>query len=269
MNDQPNDGPRPSIAGVYDAALGGTENTAPDRALVERARIAMPHIIEGAWANRGFLQRAVTRMAGPWGIRQFIDVGAGMPTQRNTHEVAAEVRPDARVLYVDNDPQVIARAGQLLVDADHTAVILGDLRDPDTILSHPVTHRLIDFTQPVGLLVVAVVHFIPDTDNPWGAVARLMAALPSGSYLALSSVTSDRQEETWEAVKQQVNPAGYDGHPRTRAQVEHFFTGLDIAPPYEGARAEVANIGLWGAEDPDQADDDASHLSYAAVARKP
>lgn len=260
---------RPSTAGVYDAALGGTENTAADRELVERTRTVMPHIIEGAWANRGFLQRAVTRMADEWGIRQFIDVGSGMPTQRNTHQVAAEVRPDARVLYVDSDPRVIARGDRLLVDMDRTAVILGDLRDPEGILHHPVTRSLIDFTQPVGLLIVAVVHFVPDTDDPWAAVDRLVDALPSGSYLALSSVTSDRQEEAWEAIKQQVNPMGYDGYPRTRVQLERFFQGLEIVPPFEGARAELANIGLWGAEVPELADDDGSHLSYAAVARKP
>lgn len=184
---------RPTIAGVYDAALGGVANTPADRLLLDRARLAMPHMVEGAWANRGFLQRAVTRMASEWGVRQFIDVGAGMPTQRNTHEVAAEVRSDARVLYVDNDPQVIERGRQLLAGTDGAAVILGDLREPEKILNHPDTRRLIDFTEPVGLLVVAVVHFVPDADDPWSHVAHLLRALPSGSYLALSSVTADRQ----------------------------------------------------------------------------
>jgi hypothetical protein len=260
---------RPTIAGAYDAALGGTANTAADRALLDHARLVMPHMIEGAWANRGFLQRAVTRMVSELGIRQFIDVGSGMPTQRNTHEVAAEVRPDVRVVYVDNDPNVIARASELLRGTDNAAVVNADLRDPDGILHHPETRRLIDFSAPVGLLIVAVTHFLPDSDDPWRLVGRLVAGLPSGSYLALSAVTSDRQEETWQAVKGVVNPRGYDGFPRTRPEVERFFTGLEIVPPYPGARPVVDFIGLWGAEDPVLADDDGSRLSYAAVARKP
>jgi SAM-dependent methyltransferase len=259
----------PSQAGVYDAALGGTANTAADRALVEHVRSVMPHIIEAAWANRGFLQRAVKWLAAERGIRQFLDLGSGMPTQRNTHEVVAESRPDGRVVYVDNDPRVIALASRLLAGAEGTAVIHADIREPGQILNHPDTRRLIDFSQPVGLLVVAVTHFLPDSEDPWGLVARYLDALAPGSYLALAAVAADKQEEAWESVKQVVNPRGYDGFPRTRAQVERFFHGLDIVPPYEGAPPTVAHIGLWGADDPAAADDDSSRLAYAAVARKP
>jgi hypothetical protein len=257
----------PTAAGTYDYSLGGTANTAADREHVERARQILPDLILAAWANRGFLQRAVTRMARDWKIRQFLDLGSGMPTQRNTHEVLAEVCADGRVVYVDNDPQVIARSKDILAGAANTAVIHADIRRPDEILQHPQTLRLIDFSEPVGLLVVAVTHFLPDSDDPWGLVARYMAAIPSGSYLALSAVTSDRIEERWPMVLQ-ASPK-YQGYPRTFAEVERFFEGLEIVPPYEGAEPKVAFVGLWGAEDPEAADDDGSRLAYAAVARKP
>ncbi|MEN3310105.1 MAG: hypothetical protein V7603_6307 [Micromonosporaceae bacterium] len=260
---------RPSPAGVYDAALGGTANTAADRALIEHARLVMPHVIDGAWANRGFLQRAVKRLASEWNIGQFIDLGAGMPTQRNTHEVVTEVRPDGRVVYVDQDPRVIALASRLLAGVDGTAVVQADIRDPEAILGHPETRRLIDFDEPVGLLMVAVTHFLPDSDDPWAVVRRYVDAIAPGSYLVLSAVTSDRQEETWQSVLEPGRPQGYEGFPRTLAQVERFFDGLPIVPPYPGAEPAVAHVGLWGAEDPELADDDGSRLAYAAVARKP
>jgi hypothetical protein len=256
-----------SPAGVYDFALGGTENTEADRKMLEHAKQVMPHIVLGAWANRGFLQRAVSRLAGEWGITQFIDLGSGFPTQRNTHEVVAEQRPDARVVYVDIDSRVVAKSQELLAGSDRVAAVHADIRDPQAILRHPRVRRLIDFGEPVAVLLVAVTHFLSDADNPWRIVEELMDGVPSGSYLALSAVTSDRQEEAWDQVLQ-ADPR-YEGFPRTRAEVERFFAGLDIVPPYDGAKPEVAYIGLWGAEDPDLADDDASRLAYAAVALKP
>ncbi len=126
-----------SPAGVYDFALGGTENTEADRRMLERAKEVMPHIVLGAWANRGFLQRAVSRIAGEWGITQFIDLGSGFPTQRNTHQVVAEQRPDARVVYVDVDPRVVAKSQELLAGSDRVAAVQADVRDPQAILRHP------------------------------------------------------------------------------------------------------------------------------------
>ena len=258
---------KPTFAGVYDLALGGTSNTAADRQMLEYAKTALPDIMLAAWANRGFLQRAVKRMAADWGIRQFIDLGAGFPTQRNTHEVAGEVRSDAHVVYVDVDPRVVNRSRELLEGVAGTTAIQADIRDPGAVLDHPETRRLIDFTEPVGVLVVAVTHFLSDEDDPWGMVARYVDAVPSGSYLALSAVTSDRQEQGWEKILQSA--VTYSGYPRTVAEVERFFTGVDLVPPYEGAKPAVAYIGLWGADDPELADDDGSRLAYAAVARKP
>jgi hypothetical protein len=259
----------PTPAGVYDAALGGTTNTAADRAMVAHAREVMPHVIEGAWANRGFLQRAVKRLAGECGIRQFIDLGSGMPTQGNTHEVVAEVRSDGRVLYVDISPQVVERANEILADTAAATAIQADLRHPELILNHAQARRLIDFSQPVGVLAVAVTHFLPDTDDPWGLIAQFVNAVVPGSYLVLSSVTSDRQEETWNAVLEPGRDRGYEGYPRTLAQVERFFTGLELLPPYAGAKPGVTYVGMWGAEDPELADDDGSRLAYGAIARKP
>ena len=258
---------RPTAAGVYDYALGGSANTPADRALAEHARQAMPHIFLAAWANRGFLQRCVKHLVTELGIRQFIDLGAGFPTQGNTHEVVAEHRSDGRVVYVDVDPRVVRRSNEIVAGLDGVATILADIRQPDEILGHPELQRLIDFTQPVAVLAVAVTHFISDADDPWGIIARYVDATVPGSYLALSAVTGDRQEERW----QQALGASreYEGYPRSLAEVRRFFEGLQILPAYPGAEPVVDYVGMWGAEDPDLADDDGSRLAYAALARKP
>ncbi|HZC26240.1 MAG TPA: SAM-dependent methyltransferase, partial [Actinopolymorphaceae bacterium] len=217
---------------------------------------------------RGFLQRAVKRLAQDMGIRQFLDLGSGMPTQRNTHEVVAEVMPDGRVVYVDINPSVVARAREILDGVDGTAAIEGDIRHAETILSHPETKTLLDFTEPIGVLAVAVTHFLSDEDDPWGSIARFMDAVPSGSYLVLSAITSDYQEETWRNTLERAG-RGYEAYPRGRADVERFFKELQIITPYEGGVPVVGHVGLWGADDPDLADDDSARLAYAAVARKP
>jgi S-adenosyl methyltransferase len=258
---------RPTAAGVYDYALGGSANSPADRAHAEVARQAMPHVFLAAWANRGFLQRCVKYLATEVDIRQFIDLGAGFPTQGNTHEVVGLHRSDARILYVDKDPRVVARSNEIVADLDGAATIMADIRRPEDVLGHPETRRLIDFTQPVAVLAVGVTHFIPDADDPWGVIGRYVDAVVPGSYLALSAVTGDRQEERWEMV-QQASPR-YEGYPRPLSDVKRFFDGLEILPPYPGAAPVVDYVGLWGAEDPELADDDGSRLAYAALARKP
>jgi hypothetical protein len=261
---------RPSVAGMYDYYLGGTANTAAERAAVERIREVIPEASEGAWANRGFLQRAVKAMAQDWGVRQFIDIGAGLPTQRNTHEVVADATPDGRVVYVDVDSRVIERGQALLTGLDNVAVIQADVRQPKDILEHPETRRLIDFSQPVGILLVAVLHFISDDDDPHGLVAQYMDAVPSGSYLALSNATDDRQAPRLSSAAVEIyKSASSTGHLRTHAEVTRFFDGLEIVPPYPGAEPSVTYVGEWGAEDPEAADDAGSRWVYAAVARKP
>jgi hypothetical protein len=255
---------------MYDYYLGGTANTPVDRAAAEQVKTFMPEIIDAAWANRGFLQRTVRRMAADWGIRQFIDIGAGLPTQRNTHQVAAEVAPGCRVVYVDNDSLVYDAGSLLLVDVPDTAIILADLRNPDSILDHPRTRELIDFGQPVGLLMVAVTHFVTDEEDPWGLLDRYRDAIAPGSYLALSAVTSDNQFRPSGARVGEIY-ATTTSPPiaRTKDEIRRFFAGFEIVPPYEGADDDVVHIGHWGAEDPALADSEGSRIFYAGVARRP
>jgi hypothetical protein len=261
---------RPYVAGMYDYALGGTENTAADRAAVERIKELSPDIIFSAWANRGFLQRAVHRLATEWNVRQFIDIGAGLPTQRHTHEVVADSRPDFRVVYVDNDPRVIARGSEILAGVDGATVIEADITKPDEILGHPETRRLIDFTEPVAVLMVSVIQFVQESEDPWALVRRYLDAVPSGSYLVLSVPTSDHQaERVVDGIRQVYARTPTQGQARSRAETERFFDGLEIVPPYPGAEPAVTYVGLWGAEDPEAADDEGNRWLYAAVGRKP
>jgi hypothetical protein len=260
----------PTSAGMYDYYLGGTAHTLADRAAAEKIMKMMPEVADGASANRGFLQRAVARMATDWGVRQFIDVGSGLPTQRNTHDVVAEAIPDGRVVYVDIDPGVVATGAEILVGVDGATVIQGDVRRPDAIFSHPETRRLIDLSAPVGLLLIAVLHFVPDDDDPWGLVERYMSTLASGSCLALShSAVGDQVDgEVLDAGTKVYSSTATPWTDRSKTEIERFFTGLEVVPPYPGAQPGVAFIGMWGADDPGQADSEGSRLGYAAVARK-
>jgi len=255
---------------MYDYYLGGDAHSPADRAAAERILQLIPEVSDMAWANRGFLQRAVRKMAGDWGVRQFVDVGAGLPTQRNTHDVAAEVAPGCRVVYVDHDPVVVERSTAMLAGTPDAVMIQGDVRDPVGIFAHPETRRLIDPSAPVGLLLVAVLHFVPDADDPWGLVKRYLDELPSGSYLALSHACADPlAERTLKAAAQVYDATGTPPTDRTKTEVERFFRGMELMPPYEGAEPQVVFAGLWDAEDPAAADTDGSRLMYAGVGRKP
>jgi len=261
---------RPFAAGIYDYLLGGTANSAADRETVRQMLEVLPEMRQSAWGNRGFLQRAVARMAGEWNINQFLDLGAGLPTQRHTHEVVGELRPDGRVLYVDIDPRVVERGSALLADVPGAAVLQADIRDTDRILTAPQTRELIDFDRPVGLLMVAVTHFVLDEDDPWGLVRRYLDAVPAGSYLAISAPTADKQSSR---IRDTIR-AAYARTPtpaveRDLTAFTRFLDGLEIVPPYPGAEPVVVHVGQWGAEDPEEADDDGSRWWYAAVARKP
>jgi SAM-dependent methyltransferase len=260
---------KPNPAGMYDFWLGGTANSPADRAAARRIMQAIPEIRQVAWANRGFLLRAVAWLAEECGIRQFIDIGAGLPTQRPTHEVARTIAADARVLYTDADPLVVARGREMLAAVPDTAVIEADIRQPRVLLDHPQTHQLIDFSQPVALLMVAVTQFVSDHDDPWALIRTYVDALAPGSYLAVSAPTGDhkvawRVDQTLDVYAGSTAPATV----RTKEQFERFFDGLDIISPYEDAGAAVTHVGLWAAEDMEAADDDASRWFYAAVARK-
>ncbi|WP_170323572.1 SAM-dependent methyltransferase [Cryptosporangium phraense] len=261
---------RPNAAGIYDYLLGGTMNTAADRAAADRTRAMLPELAESAWANRGFLQRAVAHMSDKWGIRQFIDLGSGLPTQRCTHEVLAEHGPDGRVVYVDRDPTAIERANTLLRGVPGAVALEADIRDVESVVSAPPTRELIDFAQPVGILLVAVTQFLPDSDDPWALIRRYTAAVAPGSFVAISAPTSDMQSERLaQKIGSAIGRTTNGAVSRSRAEFTRFFDGLEIVPPYAGADPAVVHVGQWGAEDPEVADDAGSRWFYAAVARKP
>ena len=175
----------PNPARIYDYFLGGKDNFPADREVAEQVVAIAPVARDIVEDNRAFLRRAVRLLAGEAGIRQFIDLGSGLPTQGNVHEIAQAAVPDARVVYVDNDAMVVTHSRALLA-GDNTAAIEADLRDPDSVMGHPEVRELIDFDQPIALLLMAILHFVPDDEDPYGIVARFRDALPAGSYLALS-----------------------------------------------------------------------------------
>jgi trans-aconitate methyltransferase len=219
--------------------------------------------------NRAFHQRTARWIAADQGVRQFVDIGSGLPTQGNTHGIVQKVVPGAHVVYVDIDPMVRAYASELLADDGTTAIITADLRQPDAVLNDPELRRLIDFDEPVGLMMTAVLHFVGDDADPWALVARYVAELAPGSYLALSHATYDRLPPALvRASTEEYAQATPDWRPRPRAEVERFFEGLQIVPPYKGADPAVTHPGVWGAEDPGLADSDGSHWWYCGVGRR-
>jgi hypothetical protein len=263
------DASRPSPARIYDFMLGGTNNLAVDREALARAIAVIPELHDIAWANRGFHQRSAQWIA-QRGVRQFIDLGSGLPTLGNTHEVVRAVAADARVVYVDVDPAVAVHSEELLAGHGGTAVVTADLRDPEAVLADPAVRSLIDFTEPAGLLMTAVMHFVADGSDPWGLVARYMAALAPGSYLALSHATADRlPPAAAQSARDTYANATAQMHLRTKPEVERFFAGLDLVSPYQGADPALVHVGLWGCDDPDLADSDGSRWEYAGVARRP
>jgi SAM-dependent methyltransferase len=220
------------VARVYDYWLGGKDNFAADRAAGEQAMAAYPDIVFSVRANRAFLARAVRYLAGEAGIRQFLDIGTGIPTANNTHEVAQSVAPDARVVYVDNDPVVLAHARALLTSGPHgvTHYIDADLRDTGKILA--AAAETLDFSRPVAVMLMAILQHIGDDEDPFGVVARLVAAVPPGGYLALSHPASDIEPEAMAEMAKRLNQMMAEKVTfRGEAQVARFFAGLDLVPP--------------------------------------
>lgn len=260
---------RPAPARIYDYMLQGDNHFESDVRAAERILSVVPEIKDCAWSNRGFHQRAAKWIA-ERGVRQFIDIGSGLPTVGNTHEVVQKVIPGARVVYVDHDPMVAEQGGVLLADDRSTRVICADLREPAAILEHPDLTELIDFSQPTGLLLTAVLMFVSDSSDPWRLVERYTNALAPGSYLALSHLTDDYKPpvtaERFRAVFDQATDRLYF---RSQAGITRFFAGMELVPPYEGAQPAICYTGIWGAEDPVLADSDGARWLYCGVARKP
>ena len=260
---------RPTPARIYDYMLGGNNNFPADQQAAKQILAAVPEVRDAAWANRGFHQRAATWIAGQ-GVQQFIDIGSGLPTVGNTHEVVCRVSSDIRVVYVDNDPMVRLHSETLLEGQTGIAAILGDLRDPETVLNHPELRALIDFSQPTGLLMTGVMMFVADGSNPWRLVSRYVAELAPGSYLSFSHLTGDHKSPQAAAGFRAVfDTATEHLYLRSKAEVEQFFDGLALVPPYSGAEPGLSYAGLWGAEDLEAADTDGSRWLYCGVARRP
>ncbi|SHE53702.1 SAM-dependent methyltransferase [Streptoalloteichus hindustanus] len=253
---------RPSAARVYDYWLGGSHNFAVDRALAEQALRIVPELPEITRANRAFLRRAV-RYCLDDGIRQFLDLGSGIPTVGNVHEVAQAVDPAARVVYVDNDPVAVAHSRAILAGNEHAAVVQADACDPDAVLAAPETRRLIDPDQPVAVLMMALLHFVPDSGDPAGIIARYRNAGPSGSYLLLSHGT-DAADERRASMKQLYARSATPLALRSPAAVAALLAGYELVPP------GVVYLPEWRPEPADAPDPDPSRFGVlAGVGRTP
>ncbi|WUH88836.1 SAM-dependent methyltransferase [Streptomyces sp. NBC_00433] len=252
----------PHSARMYDYFLGGRTNYRPDREAADEVATIFPGVFLGVLENRDFMHRATRVLARSYGIRQWLDIGTGIPTSPNLHEVAQSVAEDARVVYVDYDPIVLNYARALLrsTPAGRTAYVQADATDTDAILSDQTLAATLDLSRPAVLSLNALLHFIPDDRDPYGIVSRLMAALPSGSALAISHCTPDFDPEMWAEVVGVYRSSGTPTQVRTRAEVERFFEGLDLVEPgivvghrwrpEETDRAETplvsdADVSLW------------------------
>jgi len=261
-------------ARVYDYLLGGTDNFAVDREVAEHAFAAYPGGVDGArsdaWANRAFLGRCVRYLAGEVGIRQFLDIGTGIPTGENVHTVAQRISPASRIVYVDNDPIVLAHAHALLVSTveGRTAFVEGDIRRPDAIVEK--AGEILDLTRPVALVMIGLLHVVPDKEEPYRIVRRLLDALPAGSYLALSHMTDDFQPDLMRVVQERLDRTMHTTNPpafRSRDDIGRFFEGLEMVEP------AVVHLDQWRPDltTPTPATNCRSRISplYCGVARVP
>ncbi|MFP3967771.1 SAM-dependent methyltransferase [Actinomadura fulvescens] len=221
----------PNVARIYDYLLGGKDNYAADRDAAERLLAVAPETAATVRENRAFLRRAVRLLAAE-GVRQFVDIGAGLPTQANVHEVAREIAPDTRVVYVDNDPVVVAHGRALLTDSPQVTVLEGDLRRPVDIFADPALRALIDLDRPVAVLMLAVLHFVTDDQDPASIVRRVRELLPPGSALILSHVTSEgNRAEAASTAKNVYDHATASIALRTRPEILAFFEGFELEEP--------------------------------------
>jgi hypothetical protein len=250
-------------ARIYDYWLGGKDNYTADREAGELVIASRPGLRESVRANRAFLGRVVRLLAGEMGIRQFLDIGTGIPSANNTHEVAQRVAPDARVVYTDNDPIVLAHARALLTgnSLGATAYLDRDLRDTDTLLERAAD--TLDFSQPIAIMLLGVLHLISDDEDPWGIVAKLVDAVPSGSYLVITHPANDLLPGTQGEASRRYNERVTTHQTlRNRAEVARFFDGLELLEP------GLVQWHLWRPEPQDAAPDDFKS-GHCGVARKP
>ncbi|WP_376981695.1 SAM-dependent methyltransferase [Cryptosporangium minutisporangium] len=230
---------RPSAARVYDYYLGGSHNFAVDRAMAEQAIRILPELPANMRANRAFLRRAVRYMISQ-GVRQFLDLGSGIPTVGNVHEVALSEASDARVVYVDIDPVAVAHSQSILEPVPAATVVQADITDPTTVLGHARQH--LDFSRPVGVLMIALLHFVPESANPGALVARYRDVLAPGSFLGISHGTSDEQGERGPAMEALYSRSANPLVSRDRAAIERLFDGFELVEP------GVVFVPLWRPE---------------------
>ena len=253
---------KPNIARVYDYWLGGHHNLVADRELAEAMATLDPWIPAACKANRAFLGRAVQFLAAH-GIRQFLDIGSGIPTAGNVHEVAQAAAPEARVVYVDRDPVAVAMGRKLLTGNDRAAVVQADVRDVDAILAGPAVGRLIDFGEPVAIMLVAILHFVLGAGEPYRIVQRLRDTAAPGSYLVVSHATSQGNEALAAAAERIYNSRAADGQARSREQIAGFFGDWELAEP------GLVYSPQWRPGSPDDVPDHPEKYWFlAGVARK-
>ncbi|MEU0572058.1 SAM-dependent methyltransferase [Nonomuraea sp. NPDC005983] len=251
---------RPSIARSYDVVLRGKDNFEVDRAFVGEIVKVVPEIYDVAAYNRQILGRGV-RFLVEQGITQFIDLGSGLPTVENTHQVAQRANPESRVVYVDNDPMVLAHGRALLAENDRTSVVTSDLRDPAAILADPAIKQQIDLGRPVGVMLVGILHHLHDDEDPRGIVEAYMAAVPPGSYLFITHFCASSQDSR-DAEKKFLALLG-TGRFRTVEEITGFFDGFELVEP------GVVPLPLWRPEEPVPSElSVGQRLMYGGIARK-
>jgi hypothetical protein len=242
---------KPNVARVYDFLLGGKDNFAVDRELGEEILRMVPEATESGVANRGFLRRAVRYLVAEAGVRQFLDIGSGLPTQGNVHEIAQDLDPRARVVYVDNDPVVLVHTRALLENLDTTAVIMGDLRRPDEILENKTLRRFLDFDQPIGLLMISILHHINDHEDPVGITETLRDALAPGSHMAITHFHNPGDERPEDAAlalasEKQFNERFGTGRWRSREEIKACFGDRTWPAGGRSAACSTAPCAGWG-----------------------
>ena len=255
------DDSRPQSARIYDYLLGGKDNFAPDRAVGDALIAQVPALPVMVRAQREFLARAVRHLVTECGIRQFLDLGTGIPAADNIHEVAQSLAPDARVLYVDNDPIVLSHARALMTSTPEGAAdfVQADVRDPATLLAHPQLQATLDRERPVALMLLGILHHLRDDDDPNGLVATLVDWLPGGSYVTIAGPASDFDAEAMAAVAAAAERSGVPYVARSREQTLRFVAGLELVAP------GIVPIQDWRPDEPGAPD----VYGWAVMARRP
>lgn len=253
---------RPSASRVYDYFLGGMHNFEIDRQLAQQIASLSPEVGETMRANRRMLRRCVRFLADA-GIRQFLDIGSGIPTVGNVHEIAQERNPQARILYVDIDPVAVAHSRAILNDNPGAAIIQADIAEPDTILTDPQANRLLDFREPIAVLMLGVLHFVPDSADPAGCVRRLRDAVVPGSYLAIVHATQDGQPPDVLEAQKLSGRTSTEIILRTGTQIAAYFDGVTLVDP------GLVHLPLWRPDSPSDIGEQPERTgAYGGVGRK-